>query len=244
MRLEDQVTRVASLNAEFSDQSTLAMIEALVCDQILGPMAVVTSFGAESAVLLHLIARANLAAPVIFIDTGFHFAETIAYRDELTDRLGLTCLETVQVDPITRKRHDPRQRLHLTDPDACCALRKVEVLDRALKPFTAWCTGQKRYQSQTRQRIDPFEVDLVRRKFKVNPLADWSSQAIRDYAAQHDLPSHPLVDRGFSSIGCSPCTDPIQQGEAPRAGRWRGQEKTECGLHAASSVFFREGKVA
>ena len=244
MRLEDRVAKARSLNDRFVGKPTQSIIDALFRDQLLGRLAVVTSFGAESAVLLHLIAETDRTTPILFIDTGFHFQETLAYRDTLIDRLGLSRLVSVQIDPITRKRRDPQQWLHRSDPDACCALRKVEVLDRALGSFDGWCTGQKRFQSQARQGIEWFEVDLERGKFKVNPLAHWSAEAIKGYAARHDLPPHPLVERGFVSIGCSPCTEPVEAGEAPRAGRWRGREKTECGLHAPSSVFFREGKVA
>lgn len=206
-----------------------------------GNVAVVTSFGAESAVLLHLIAEIVPEAPVIFIDTGFHFEETLAYRDELVSHSGLQNVRTVGLDPLSEKRSDPARRLHLDDPDACCQLRKVKVLDHALRDHDGWISGQKRYQSHERSKIDRVEWDSTRGKWKFNPLADWDTADLLSYQTQHKMPAHPLASAGYLSVGCSPCTTPVVAGEEPRAGRWRQHEKLECGLHRPADVIVATG---
>ena len=207
----------------------------------LGRVGVVTSFGAESAVLLHLIAEVAPEAPVIFIDTGFHFDETLAYRDELVSHLGLVNVRTVGLDPLSEKRSDPARDLHLKDPDACCQLRKVKVLDHALRSCDGWISGQKRYQSRERSKIDRVEWDSARGKWKFNPLADWDTADLVSYQTQHKMPAHPLASSGYLSVGCSPCTTPVTAGEEPRAGRWRQHEKLECGLHRPAYVIVAAG---
>ena len=207
----------------------------------LGRVGVVTSFGAESAVLLHLIAEVAPEAPVIFIDTGFHFEETLAYRDELVSHLGLQNVRTVGLDPLSEKRSDPARRLHLDDPDACCQLRKVKVLNHALRNYDGWISGQKRYQSHERSKIDRVEWDSARGKWKFNPLADWDTADLLSYQTQHKMPAHPLASAGYLSVGCSPCTTAVTAGEEPRAGRWRQHEKLECGLHRPADVIVAAG---
>lgn len=244
MWLEDHVALAQLLNEEYANQPTEVVIEALQYDERIGRTAIVSSFGADSAVLLHMVSQINSRAAIIFIDTGFHFSETLTYRDHVVERFGLENVWSVTIDPLTTKREDRWGQLHRTEPDRCCELRKVEVLNRALEPFGAWCSGQKQHQSESRRSIELFEVDVERRKLKVNPLAFWSSQAVLEYARSHRLPSHPLVEQGYPSIGCAPCTGSISAGEALRAGRWRGLKKNECGLHAPSAVFFKGGSAA
>jgi len=206
-----------------------------------GDVGVVTSFGTESAVMLHLIAEVAPEAPVIFIDTGFHFEETLAYRDELVRHLGLLNVRTVGLDPLSEKRSDPARRLHLEDPDACCQLRKVKVLNHVLRDFGGWIAGQKRYQSHERSTIDRVEWDSARGKWKFNPLADWNTTDLLTYQTQHKMPAHPLAAVGYLSVGCSPCTTPVAAGEDMRAGRWRKHEKLECGLHRPADVIVAAG---
>ena len=206
-----------------------------------GNVGVVTSFGTESAVLLHLIAEVAPAAPVIFIDTGFHFDETLAYRDELVSHLGLRNVRTVGLDPLSEKRSDPARRLHLDNPDACCQLRKVKVLNHALRDHDGWISGQKRYQSHERSKIDRVEWDSARAKWKFNPLADWNTADLLTYQTSHQMPAHPLASDGYSSVGCSPCTTPVTAGEDMRAGRWRHREKLECGLHRSADLIAATG---
>ncbi|MBN9089193.1 MAG: phosphoadenylyl-sulfate reductase [Reyranella sp.] len=194
-----------------------------------GRIAVVSSFGSESAVLLHHVAAIDPATPVLFIDTGRHFDETLEYRDRLSAHLGLTDVRAIgpTVEEVARLDADATRAVW--DPDGCCAFRKTAPLRRALAGFDAWITGRKRFQGSTRVDLPVFEADPPH--IKVNPLARWSSADITAYRAEHRLPAHPLVAQGFASIGCAPCTSAVRPGEDARAGRWRGFDKTECGIH-------------
>lgn len=199
-----------------------------------GRAAVVASFGAESAVLLHLVAIVDPGVPVIFLDTGKLFPETLAYRDRLAARLGLTDMRSVGPDPAALARADPAGDLWRRDPDRCCALRKVEPLARALAGFDLWINGRKRHHGGVRGSLRP--VERVGERVKLNPLAAWRPARIAAYFRRHDLPRHPLEAEGYASIGCAPCTAPVAAGENPRAGRWRGSDKTECGIHFAAGA--------
>jgi len=168
--------------------------------------------------------------PVLFIDTRMLFAETLAYQQELAASLNLTDIRTIRADLMLLNRDDPDGTLNQFSTDACCALRKVAPLEQALKGFDGWITGRKRFQNSDRAAIDFFEVEGERR-IKVNPLAHWGREDLEDYMANNRLPRHPLVARGYPSIGCAPCTTPVKPGEDPRAGRWRGTAKDECGIH-------------
>ena len=150
-------------------------------------------------------------------------------------------MRTVGLDPLSEKRSDPARDLHLKDPDACCRLRKVKVLDHALRSYDGWISGQKRYQSHERSKIDRVEWDSARGKWKFNPLADWDTADLLAYQTQHTMPAHPLASAGYLSVGCSPCTTPVTAGEEPRAGRWRQHEKLECGLHRPADVIVAAG---
>ena len=225
-----------------SGLGTADFISALFGDEArFGPVAAVISFGAESAVLLHLIASVAPDAPILFIDTGFHFSETLQYRDQLVNQFRLSSVKTIQLDPLSEKRSDSSGKLHAIDPDACCALRKVSVLQRALTPYSGWVAGQKRFHSYERSRIDRLEWDADQAKWKFNPLADWSASDLMRYQTQHQLPAHPLAAAGFSSIGCAPCTTAAGVGEDVRAGRWRGTQKRECGLHRSADLIVVSG---
>jgi phosphoadenosine phosphosulfate reductase len=233
------IAKAAALEAAHGDKPTDRLLEAVLADKVAGEIAIVSSFGAESAVLLHLAASVERAVPVIFIDTRRLFAETLAYRDTLIARLGLTDVRTIGPTAAEEGWRDPRGALFAIDPDQCCHFRKVEPLARALTPFTAWITGRKRHQAATRAAIATFEADAAH--IKINPLAAWTAQQIASYAQAHDLPAHPLVARGYPSIGCMPCTTPVAAGEDARAGRWRDQDKTECGIHFADGAVARGG---
>jgi phosphoadenosine phosphosulfate reductase len=194
-----------------------------------GRVAVVSSFGAESAVLLHMVATVDPATPVLFIDTGRHFVETLEYRDRLSAHLGLSDVRNVGPTAEEVTRLDADHSRALWDPDGCCAFRKSAPLERALQGFAAWISGRKRFQAATRLDLPVFEADG--QHVKINPLASWSAADIADYFAAHGLPPHPLLAQGFRSIGCAPCTSLVAPGEDARAGRWRGFDKTECGIH-------------
>lgn len=220
---------VAALNAQFEDATAHEILMAAIRHQFAGGIAMVSSFGADSAVLLHMVAQVDPSTPVLFIDTVKLFPATLLYRDQLIDQLGLSDVRTFKPGSEDLAQDDPAGMLWMSDTDACCHIRKVVPLSRALTGFEAWISGRKRFQSKTRSALDAFEIDEGR--VKVNPLADWSAADILDYARSHDLPPHPLVSQGYPSIGCMPCTSKVAPGEDPRAGRWRGQDKTECGIH-------------
>jgi phosphoadenosine phosphosulfate reductase len=192
-------------------------------------LALVSSFGTESATLLKVMADVDPAIPVIFLDTGWLFEETLAYRDTLIATLGLTDVRSIKPAEETLTRDDPDRELWFSDPDACCRIRKVEPLTRALKPFSAWLNGRKRFQGNARTDIPVVEDDGARLKF--NPFANVSREELEAIFVRAKLPRHPLAASGFRSVGCMPCTSRTAEGEDERAGRWRGRAKTECGIH-------------
>ncbi|MFN9497287.1 MAG: phosphoadenylyl-sulfate reductase [Erythrobacteraceae bacterium] len=220
------------LNRMFRGSSTQEMLEGVIRDGLAGDLAMVSSFGAESAVLLHLVASVDPNVPVLFLDTGKHFAETLAYRDTLVERLGLN-LVVLTPDPDDLAKKDETGLRWSYDPDGCCKIRKVRPLEKAMAGFDASFTGRKSFQSSTRANLPRFEVDTTdaQGRLKINPLIDWDASQIEGYFIQHDLPRHPLIAQGYPSIGCSPCTTQVAPGEDPRSGRWKGWDKTECGIH-------------
>ena len=224
------------LNRMFRGMATEEMLEAVIKDDLAGDLSIVSSFGAESAVLLHLIAEVDPGVPVLFLDTGKHFPETLAYRDELVERLGLKNLINLHPCLAELEMRDESGLRWSYDPDGCCELRKVKPLAKALAKYDASFTGRKAFQSSTRANLPRFEIDTsdAQGRLKINPLIDWKAEDIAAYMSVHELPRHPLVERGFPSIGCSPCTRPVAEGEDPRAGRWSGWDKTECGIHTPS----------
>ena len=196
-------------------------------------LALVSSFGTESAALLKVMADVDPAIPVIFLDTGWLFEETLAYRDTLIEKLGLRDVRSIKPLDETLSREDPDRELWFSDPDACCRIRKVEPLKRALAPFAAWINGRKRFQGGLRADIPVVEQDGIRLKF--NPFANVSREQIEAIFKGANLPSHPLAASGFLSVGCMPCTSRTSPDEDARAGRWRGRPKTECGIHTVKT---------
>jgi phosphoadenosine phosphosulfate reductase len=214
-----------------ADPSTILRV---AVEQLGEGLALVSSFGAESAVLLHMAAQIKPNLPVLFLDTGMLFGQTLDYRQQLAARLGLTDVRDLRPQFQDIAVHDSGANLWETDTDACCNIRKVLPLDRALAGFDGWITGRKRFQGGDRLRLRVVEQD--EQKLKFNPLANWSKDQIDAYAVQHDLPAHPLVAFGYPSIGCWPCTQPVEEGQDARSGRWAGSQKTECGIHVPRVV--------
>jgi phosphoadenosine phosphosulfate reductase len=196
-------------------------------------LALVSSFGTESAALLKVMADVDPAIPVIFLDTGWLFEETLAYRDTLIATLGLRDVRSIKPLEQTLTREDPDRELWFSDPDACCRIRKVEPLARALKPFSAWINGRKRFQGGARAEIPVVEDDGAKLKF--NPFANVSREEIEAIYQLAKLPPHPLVASGYLSVGCMPCSSRTAADEDTRAGRWRGRAKTECGIHTTKT---------
>ncbi|MFT6674007.1 MAG: phosphoadenosine phosphosulfate reductase [Sulfitobacter sp.] len=241
--LPEDVLRVevAHLNAELRHHSATDVLRRAV--QVIPDLALVSSFGAESVALLHLAAMVKRDLPVLFIDTEMLFTETLVYQQEISERLGLRNVKIIRAADVLS--HDPDGTLHQRDTDACCNLRKTLPLQRALKGYDGWISGRKRFQSGTRAALEFFEVEAgdanTAARIKVNPLAYWSSGDVSDYIDENRLPRHPLVARGYPSIGCAPCTSPVAAGEDPRAGRWRDQSKEECGIHFVDGKMVRTG---
>jgi phosphoadenosine phosphosulfate reductase len=208
----------------------LTMLKTVFAEGLAGKVAVVSSFGTESAVLLDLVARADKTVPVIFVDTLKMFAETLNYRDTLIARLGFTVSRSVVPDLDVLAKKDETGLRWSYDPDGCCDIRKVEPMNRAKQGLDAWISGRKAFQSTTRQNMPRFEIEDGR--LKINPLGDWAKDDLEAYFAEHDLPRHPLEAQGYLSVGCEPCTSKVLPGEDPRAGRWRGWDKVECGIHS------------
>ena len=195
---------------------------------------VTSSFGADSAVLLHLVSQVAPQVPVLFLDTGFHFDETLTFRRDLGRRLGLSVLDLRPDLSVTQQAARYGDELYRRDPDVCCQLRKTVPLRRALQSFDGWATGVRRAQTPERAATPVVEARQHDGRWlvKVAPLAAWTDDDVADYLAAHDLPRHPLVDQGYPSIGCAPCTARVEGGADPRAGRWsQFDDKTECGIH-------------
>lgn len=222
-----------ALNARFVGVEAPEMLRTLFAEGTLGHVAVVSSFGTESAVLLHLVATADPRVPVIFVDTMKMFPETLEYRETLIKTLGIVNSSVITPLPDVIAAKDANGLRWSFDPDGCCEIRKVEPMARAKQGLDCWISGRKAFQSQTRQNLPRFEID--KGLLKLNPLGDWTKDDLEAYFAAHNLPRHPLEAQGYPSIGCEPCTSKVLPGEDPRAGRWRGWDKVECGIHTAST---------
>ena len=234
----DLEPRIRETNSAALETAALALLDEAIAEKAHGEAAMVSSFGAESAVLLHLASQVDPTVPVLFIDTRMMFAETLDYQARLAGEFGLTDVRHISADSRELRRNDVFGRLHLSNPDACCNLRKTVPLETALEGFGCWINGRKRHQSQSRASIRLAEADSSGR-VKLNPLAFWEAEDIEAYFARHALPRHPMAAKGFTSIGCAPCTARVAVGADPRSGRWAGLEKTECGIHIENGVVSR-----
>lgn len=224
------LTLAARLDAELRHAHPRTVLEAAV-ETFGDKLALVSSFGAESAVLLHLVSKVKPDMPVLFLDTGMLFGQTLDYRRQLAAKLGLTDVRDLRPAYHDLATADPEAKLWQTDTDACCEIRKVIPLDKALAGFEGWITGRKRFHGGARLSLPV--VEQANHQIKFNPLANWTHEDLDAYMAEHDLPAHPLVAQGFPSIGCWPCTKPVEAGDDVRAGRWADTDKTECGIHIA-----------
>jgi len=221
--------RLAALLDKGAGRGAEGILELALKEEFAGKTAVVSSFGAESSVLLHMVAAIDPATPILFLNTGKLFGETLRYRDRLQDELGLADVRSLAPTRGARETLDPDGALWSKNTDACCNFRKVVPLAHALEPFEAQITGRKRFQTRERSAMQP--VEYFDGRFRFNPLWQWSLTELEAYNALHKLPRHPLVDDGYPSIGCMPCTRRVQAGEDYRAGRWSDSDKDECGIH-------------
>lgn len=234
----DPASRAAFLSAQYEGLGAEDMLREALLGDLRGRVALVSSFGAESVALLHLVAEIDRATPVIFLDTEMLFQETLDYQAGVAADLGLADMRIIRPAAADLAASDPDGTLHQRDVDGCCHIRKVVPLETALAGFDGWITGRKRYQGGARTALPKFEADAEGR-LKLNPLADWDAAEVRAYMDRHALPRHPLVAKGYPSIGCAPCTSAVAAGEDPRAGRWRGEDKTECGIHFVDGRIVR-----
>jgi phosphoadenosine phosphosulfate reductase len=230
--------RSVQLSRRYEELTAFALLAQLAEREFARKMALVSSFGADSAVLLHMIARIDPAMPVLFLETGMLFRETLEHQRRLCKLLGLEDVRIIRPAPADIASVDPDGMLHRSAADTCCHLRKTLPLERALEPFDAWITGRKRFQGATRAALPRFEEDGGGR-VKVNPLVAWTRSDVAEYLQRHRLPTHPLVADGYRSIGCRPCTSQVSSDEDERAGRWRGSGKVECGIHLADGKLVR-----
>ncbi|MCT4609806.1 MAG: phosphoadenylyl-sulfate reductase [Pelagimonas sp.] len=236
--------RVEALNARYRHHGATAVLEGALRDPEAGKIAMVSSFGAESVALLHLVAMVDRKTPVLFIDTRLLFTETLVYQQDIAERLRLENLQIIKADQQDLDRQDPYGALRLSDTDRCCDIRKTQPLNNALAGYDGWISGRKRYQAKTRATLEFFELEDGTDRIKVNPLAHWGPEDVRAYMEENRLPRHPLVAQGYPSIGCAPCTSKVAPGEDPRSGRWKGQNKEECGIHFVNGKAVRKGERA
>ena len=225
---------LSELLAKAQCRDAHGILELALTGEFKGKTAVVSSFGAESAVLLKLVADIDPNTPILFLNTGKLFGETLRYRDRLQDVLGLGDVRSLSPSLEERATKDPEGTLWSKNADACCDFRKTIPLSRALEPFAAQITGRKRFQTGTRAALPLIEESEGR--IKINPLANFSLEDLQRAANEKDLPRHPLVADGYLSIGCMPCTKRVEAGQDYRAGRWAGTDKTECGIHVAENI--------
>ncbi len=221
--------RASEIDKAYSGASIEALFDGLLNREFQGKLALLSSFGAEAAILLYYAAKTDKNFPVLFIDTQKLFQETLDYRDRLVEKLGLTNVKNIYPDYVDISRNDPDGTLWSVDPKRCCTIRKVIPLQRALKGYDAWITGRKRYHGGMRTDL-PF-VEVAEGRIKINPLVHWSKEDIEKFFVEKDMPIHPLTLDGYTSIGCTHCTAKPLDKDDPRSGRWAGQDKEECGIH-------------
>ena len=241
--LTSHVFDLEKLNQEFEKKKPEEII-AWALGEFSGRIAMSSSFGPESGVLLHMVSRINPGTPVLFLETGYHFPETLEYKEKLIQLFGLKNIIELKAEPkrkaevVVQYEGVPYEK----NPDLCCQINKVEPIDRALKDFDAWMSGIRRNQTDFRKSVRIFEE--YRRGetelYKISPLANYTSREMWWYLKEHSIPNHPLYEKGYLSVGCWPCTRPVQEGDDERSGRWAGRAKTECGIHTFMEVKDKE----
>ncbi|MGL5857269.1 MAG: phosphoadenylyl-sulfate reductase [Angustibacter sp.] len=225
VELRDQAARAAiELDGAPAEQIVRWAVQATG-----GRLAVACSM--QDSLVPHLVSRVLPDVDVLFLDTGYHFPETLATRSAVRRLLPVTVVSVQPAQTVAEQDASYGERLHEQQPDLCCFLRKVDPLARALEPYAGWVSGVRRAESASRADTPAVTWDDTHDRLKVNPLVTWSDDDVEDYQVRHGLPRNPLIHQGYPSIGCAPCTRPVAPGEDPRAGRWAGRDKVECGLH-------------
>jgi phosphoadenosine phosphosulfate reductase len=223
-----------TLMAEYGQLEGRDLLEVMIKDVFKDRIALVSSFGSESAVLIEMVAEIDPTTPILFLNTGKLFGETLRFSRKLEERFGLTDIRALKPDEAEIEAEDKNGLLWTRDQDACCDLRKTRPLDREVAGFDAWITGRKQFQTDARSGLSMIEGTPG--QIKINPLANHAYDDLQKIATEHDLPRHPLVADGYLSIGCMPCTRRVEEGEDYRSGRWAGTDKTECGIHIGENI--------
>jgi phosphoadenosine phosphosulfate reductase len=225
---------LADLNAQFDGAPPQDIVRWALSEPILKRVAIASAFQVEGTCLIHMAVEVRPDVPILFLETGFHFAETLAFKERLTEQLGLNVVELTGEYTVERQAEEYGPRLYERDPKLCCELNKVQPFARGLRDYDAWLTSMRRDSAWTRKHtpiVSQTELEPGRSLVKVNPVANWGRRDAWAYLKEHDLPHSPLYDLGYGSIGCAPCTRMVFPGEDERAGRWSGLLKTECGIH-------------
>ena len=220
---------------KYSKLNAVNILKVMIKDIFHNKIVVTSSFGAESVVILHLVSKVDLNTPIIFLNTGKLFPETLEYVNTLRRKLKLNKIKILNPDFEELQIQDEKNDLYKMNPDLCCQIRKVIPLQKALKNFDAWINGRKRFHDFERKNIK--QIEKVNGLIKINPLYDWSFKDIQNYININKLPEHPLVKKGYKSIGCIPCTNKVADDKAHRSGRWINNKKTECGIHTFNPLI-------
>jgi phosphoadenosine phosphosulfate reductase len=229
---------LVALNAAFEDADPRAVLEWALLGSGIDRLAIASAFQTEGTVVMHMAMQIRPDVPVLFLETGYQFAETLAFKQQITERLGLNVVDVVGRHTVEQQSIELGPRLYERDPERCCELNKVQPMLEALRDFDGWVTALRRDSSPTRASapfVDQYEIEPGRWMVKVNPMAAWTHQQVWRYLKENDLPHNPLYDLGYSSIGCAPCTRIRFAGEPERSGRWAGKPKWECGIHGAET---------
>ena len=236
--------QVTDLNVRFEHATPQEMLGWALVGSGIERVAVASAFQREGTAIIHMATRIRPDIPVLFLETGFHFAETLAFKEQLTERYGLNVVELTGEHTVASQEAAFGPRLYERDPDRCCRINKVEPFQRALEGFDAWITGMRRDSAWTRARsplVTCYEVSPGHPIVRINPIANWTQRDVWAYLKEHDIPHNPLYDLGFASIGCAPCTRAVAPGEDERAGRWSGTGKIECGIQAPEAQLQAAG---
>jgi len=231
-RLDDRI--LSDLNRQFDASPPEEIVRWALSEPSLKRVAIASAFQVEGTCLIHMAVQARPNVPILFLETGFHFAETLAFKERLTEQLGLNVVDLTGDYTVERQTQEFGARLYERDPKRCCELNKVLPFARGLRDYDAWMTSMRRDSAWTRKRtsiVSQTELEPDRSLVKINPMANWKRRDAWAYLKEYDLPHSPLYDLGYASIGCAPCTRMVFPGEDERAGRWSGLLKTECGIH-------------